>query len=196
MRTTSKFELRSSNFGRRSLATALLAVAALAAAGAAEQAKPAADPVVVFETAKGTFEIQFFRGEAPKSVEHILALVKRSFYRGQRFHRVTATLAQVGDPQSKDMTFKDHWGTGGSGRAINAFELSKKRTHVRGAVGLAHSGNPMAADSQIYIMKAASPSLDGKHAVIGQVAAGMPIVDKLQVADVIKNLYLKGEGPK
>src|SRR5262245_54485815 len=110
--------------------------------------KPAPDPVLILETAKGTVEIQLFAAEAPKSVAHIVALVRRSFYRGQRFHRVTPTLAQVGDPRSRDMTYREHWGSGGSGTAINAFEVSKKRTHQRGTVGLGHAGNPMAADSQ------------------------------------------------
>ena len=94
------------------------------------------------------------------------------------------------------MTYREHWGTGGSGTPINAFEVSKKHTHLRGAVGLAHSGNPMTADSQIYMMKAASPSLDGKHAIIGQVTTGMAVVDKIVETDVIKNAYLKAEGSK
>jgi peptidyl-prolyl cis-trans isomerase B (cyclophilin B) len=181
---------------RKHPSAVLLALVVLSLPALASQTKGPADPLVVFETAKGTFEIQLFQADAPKSVEQILALVKRSFYRGQRIHRVTPTLVQWGDPKSKDMTFQEYWGTGGSGRAINAFEVSKKHNHVRGAVGLAHSGNPMAADSQIYVMKAASASLDGKHAVIGQVTAGMAVVDKLQVTDVIKNVSLKGAGPK
>ncbi len=173
-----------------------LAVSVLLSLPAAAQ-KPIPDkPVLVIETAKGSIEIELFAAEAPKSVAQIVALVRRSFYRGQRFHRVTPSLAQVGDPKSRDMTYRDHWGTSGSGTPINAFEVSKKRTHQRGTVGIAHAGNPMAADSQIYIMKAASPSLDGKHAIIGQVTAGMATVDKIAVADVIKNAYLKGEGPK
>jgi peptidyl-prolyl cis-trans isomerase B (cyclophilin B) len=171
--------------------------AAAASVGLAQMAPAAPPPVVVFETVKGTFEIQLFAADAPKSVEHIVGLVKRGFYRGQRIHRVTPTLVQWGDPKSKDMTYREHWGIGGgSGSAINAFELSKKHTHVRGAVGLAHSGNPMAADSQLYVMKTASPSLDGKHAVIGQVTAGMPVVDKLQVTDVIKNVTIKAPAQK
>jgi cyclophilin family peptidyl-prolyl cis-trans isomerase len=172
-------------------------VSALSMAARAAQTKAPADPIVVFETAKGTFEIQLFQTDAPKSVAQIVALCRRGFYRGQRIHRVTPTLAQWGDPKSKDMTQRDYWGTGGgSGKPINAFEVSKKHNHVRGAVGLAHAGNPMTADSQLYIMKNASPSLDGKHAVIGQVTAGMAVVDKLQETDVIKNVYVKGEGPK
>jgi cyclophilin family peptidyl-prolyl cis-trans isomerase len=163
----------------------------------ARQTKPAAAaaPILVLETVKGTIEISFFPAEAPKSVEHIVALVRNSnsIYRGQRFHRVEPSLVQFGDPRSRDMTLKAYWGTSGSGKAINAFEVSKKRQHVRGTVGLGHAGNPMAADSQLYIMKRASPSLDGKYAIIGQVTAGMAVVDKIEVADSIKNAYLKGE---
>ena len=159
----------------------------------ADQARPAPtpDPVIVFETAKGTIEIRLFRSEAPKSVDHLLELIKRSFYRGQRFHRATASLVQVGDPMSRDMSRQAYWGTGGTGNPIGVFELSKKRTHVRGAVGLAHGGNPLGADSQIYIMKSASPSLDGKHAIIGTVVAGMAVVDKIVVPDMIKNATVK-----
>lgn len=161
------------------------------AQGAAVKAPAAPDPILVLETVKGTIEIRLFRSEAPKSVDHMLDLIKRSFYRGQRFHRVTPSLVQVGDPTSRDMSRKDYWGTGNSGNPIGVFELSKKRSHVRGAVGLAHGGNPLGADSQFYIMKTASPSLDGKHAVVGQVVAGMEVVDKIAVTDMIKNATLK-----
>jgi peptidyl-prolyl cis-trans isomerase B (cyclophilin B) len=173
--------------------TAVVAAVLLGAwaQGAAVKAPPAPDPVLVFETAKGTIEIRLFKSEAPKSVDHLLELMKRSFYRGQRFHRVTASLAQIGDPMSRDMSRKDYWGTGNSGSPIGVFEFSKKRSHVRGAVGLAHGGNPVGADSQIYIMKTPSPSLDGKHAIVGQVIAGMTVVDKIVVTDMIKNATVK-----
>ena len=159
--------------------------------GAPVKAPAAPDPVLVFETAKGTIEIRLFRSEAPKSVDHLLDLMKRSFYRGQRFHRVTASLVQWGDPTSRDMSRKDYWGSTNSGSPIGVFEWSKKRTHVRGAVGLAHSGDARGADSQLYIMKTASPGLDGKHAIVGQVIAGMTVVDKIAVTDMIKNATVK-----
>ena len=161
------------------------------AQGAAVKPPAAPDPILVLETAKGTIEIRLFRSDAPKSVDHLLELMKRNFYRGQRFHRATASLVQVGDPMSRDMSRKDYWGTGNSGSPIGVFELSKKRSHVRGAVGLAHSGNPLGADSQIYIMKTASPGLDGKHAIVGQVTSGMEVVDKIVVTDMIKNATVK-----
>jgi len=159
--------------------------------GAAVKAPAAADPVLVFETVKGTIEIRLFKSEAPKSVDHLLELMKRSFYRGQRFHRVTASLVQWGDLTSRDMSRRDYWGSTNSGSPIGVFEWSKKRSHVRGAVGLAHSGDARGADSQLYIMKTASPGLDGKHAIVGQVIAGMAVVDKIAVTDMIKNATVK-----
>jgi len=170
-----------------------LVLASIAFGPVAAQVKPAAvtDPVVVFETVKGTIEIQFFASDAPKSVEKILALVKSNFYRGQRIHRVTASLVQWGDPQSRDMSRRDWWGTSGSGKIIGVAELSKKRTHRPGTVGLAHSGDARYADSQLYIMKAASPGLDSKHVIVGQVKVGMPVVAKLDVTDMIKTVTLK-----
>jgi cyclophilin family peptidyl-prolyl cis-trans isomerase len=173
----------------------IVAVAAGLLGGAAphSQTKPAAlgDPVLVFETAKGVIEIRLFASEAPRSVAHILTHMRRNVYRAQRFHRVEPMLVQTGDPQSRQVSRQAYWGTGNTGNPIGVFELSKKRTHVRGAVGLAHSGDARAADSQFYIMKAASPGLDGKHAIIGQVTAGMAVVDKIVVGDVIKDARVK-----
>jgi peptidyl-prolyl cis-trans isomerase B (cyclophilin B) len=174
---------------RRLLFTVAVAAAVVAVPVRAWQSPspaPRATPNVVFETAKGTVEIQLFAADAPKSVEHIVNLVRRHFYRGQRIHRVTPSIVQWGDPQSRKMTYQAYWGSGGSGTPINVNEIGKKHSHVRGAVGLAHSGNPFAADSQIYVMKTPSPGLDGKHAIIGRVVAGMAVVDKLQVTDLIK----------
>src|SRR5262249_50947521 len=67
----------------------VIAVVLALFAGASElvlagQTKPAAapaNPVLVFDTLKGSFEIELFQTEAPKSVEHILDLMKRNFYR-------------------------------------------------------------------------------------------------------------------
>ena len=153
-------------------------------------------PVFIIETEKGNIEIECFPADAPKSVEHVLALVRRGFYRGFRFHRAEASLVQIGDPLSRDMSRRGYWGSGGSGNPIGVAEISKRLTHVRGSVALGHSGDPRYADSHLYIMKRAGPSLDGKHAIIGRVIRGMEVVDKIEVADRAVNVYVKGEGPK
>lgn len=159
-------------------------------------------PVVVFDTSKGSFEVELYPNEAPKSVEHILTLVRRNFYNGLRVHRfVSGFVVQFGDPQTRDMTKKARWGTGGSERAIGVAEISPKRPHKLGAVALAHSGDPRDGDSQIYICvngpeRYAPPNyeLNGKYAVIGQVTSGMPVVQQLRELDVIKRATVKAPG--
>jgi len=168
-------------------------------AGVALSAQRASAPgsqTLVIETAKGTIEVQLYSADVPKSVAHIVALANRGFYRSQRFHRVTPTLIQFGDPLSRNMTQQQAWGTGNSNNPINVAEILPKYKHVRGTVALANVGDPKLSDSQIYIMKASSPSLDGKYTIIGQVIKGMDVVDKIQKADVIRNATIKGAAPK
>ena len=77
---------------------------------------------------------------------------------------------------------------------IGVAEFSK-RTHARGIVAMAHPGNPALADSQMFILKAAVPSYDGKYTIVGRVTAGMAVVDRLAVADMIKQATIKAAGP-
>src|ERR1041385_3137928 len=76
----------------------LIGVQFLAAQGATTRPAAAANPVLVFDTVKGSFEMELFRADAPKSVAHILELMQKNFYRAQRIHRVTESLVQFGDP--------------------------------------------------------------------------------------------------
>jgi cyclophilin family peptidyl-prolyl cis-trans isomerase len=43
-------------------------------------------------------------------------------------------------------------------------------------------------------MKEASPSLNGKYTIIGRVRVGMPVVDTLAVADILKLATIKKAG--
>ena len=163
-------------------------------AGAPIQA--AGNPTLVLDTAKGVIEIELLQGDAPRSVEYIVDLVKKGFYRGQRFHRSESALVQVGDVTSRDVTKKAWWGRNVHTPTIGVAEISKKLIHVRGIVGLAHSGNAAQAHSQFYIMKQSSPSLNGKYTIIGRVKVGMATVDTIQVGDVVKNATIKEAAPK
>lgn len=172
----------------------------LAWPAAAPEARPAiqavGNPTLVLDTAKGTIEIELFRSDAPKSVAYVIDLAEKNFYRGLRFHRVQPSLVQVGDAASRDVTKKEWWGRSVHTPTIGVAEISKKLVHARGIVGLAHSGNPAQAHSQFYIMKVADMSLNGKYTIIGRVRAGMPTVDSLQMADVLKQATIKEAVPK
>jgi cyclophilin family peptidyl-prolyl cis-trans isomerase len=173
---------------------ALLAALSLQApaAGLAQDKSPGAGPIVVLETAKGTIEFETYPDEAPKTVARILELVKKGFYNGLRFHRAEPNFViQIGDPQTRDMRYQDHWGRRGSGKPIGASEFSRKRKHVRGAVSMGHSGNAELADSQFFITLRTAPELDGKYTMFGRVIRGMDVAAKIQRTDMLKKAYVK-----
>ena len=175
--------------------TSLLAQQGAAGAAVPDDGGTSARPVVVVQTSRGRFEFELYEEDAPRSVAHILALVKRGFYDGHRVHRVEPEfVVQFGDPYSKDLERKNMWGRGGSGKPIGVAEISPKHTHKVGSVALAYAGHPMLADSQIYIILAdtdRSRRLDGEYAVIGHVISGMDVVQKTQPLDVIEKVTLK-----
>jgi cyclophilin family peptidyl-prolyl cis-trans isomerase len=154
-----------------------------------------AGPVVVVETVKGTFEFETYPADAPKTVAHIVDLVKRGFYDGQRIHRaVPGFLVQWGDPRSRELAREADWGRGpdaSSGQPVGASELRRKRPHTRGAVALAHQGNPALADSQIYVTLEARPDLDNRYTVFGHITAGDDVPARLERGDLIRKMYLK-----
>jgi cyclophilin family peptidyl-prolyl cis-trans isomerase len=152
-------------------------------------------PVIVVETAKGTFEFETYPGEAPLTVAHVVSLVKSGFYDGQRIHRMVAGfVVQWGDPRSRDLAQDADWGSGAeasSGSPIGAAEASKLRTHTKGAVGIAHPGNPTLADSQIYVTLDDRPELDRDYTVFGHIVAGDEVVATLERGDAIRKMYVK-----
>jgi cyclophilin family peptidyl-prolyl cis-trans isomerase len=152
---------------------------------------PGAGAVIVVETEKGTFEFETYPNEAPKTVAHIIGLVNKRFYNGQRIHRVVpGFVVQMGDQQTRDMTKEKMWGRA-VGPQVGVAEFSKLRTHVRGAVAMAHGGDASKADTQFYITLNAAPRLDGDYVVFGKVISGMDVVQKLQYADRIVRVTVR-----
>ena len=152
-------------------------------------------PVIVVETAKGTFELETFPEEAPKTVAHIVDLVRRGFYDGQRVHRaLPGFVVQWGDPRSRDGSRESDWGRGAdasSGAPIGVGEITKKRLNTRGAVAVAHPGVAAQADSQIYVALADRPDLDGQYAVFGRVISGAEVPARLERGDLIVKMSIR-----
>lgn len=161
----------------------------------AQAGAPAKGPQIVMETDKGTIVIQTWPDKAPRTVAHIVDLVKKNFYNAQRVHRVVkGQLVQWGDKMSRDMTYREWWGRspgGSSGQPIGVAEFAKGLKHRAGSVSMAHSGNPALADSQIFICLAPMPSLDGKHVIFGEVTQGLDVAKKLVVTDRFKLVTVK-----
>jgi peptidyl-prolyl cis-trans isomerase B (cyclophilin B) len=182
---------------RRWLAGALAVAISCAFDGHRATLEAQADiaPLVVIETSRGTMTFVTFPADAPATVAHILGLVKRGFYDGQRIHRaVPGFVVQFGDPQTRDDAARSVWGLGAaasSGTPVGIAEIGKRRLHLEGAVGLAHMGEPARGDSQIYITLERRPDLDGQYAVFGQVVDGADVLPQLQVGDSIVRMSVR-----
>jgi peptidyl-prolyl cis-trans isomerase B (cyclophilin B) len=125
-------------------------------------------------TNRGAIEIELFDDDAPKTVENFVKLARDGFYDGVIFHRVIPDfMIQGGDPTGT--------GTGGPGYTFE--DEFNDRKVVRGALAMANAG-PNTNGSQFFVVTAkATPWLDGKHTVFGQVTNGMEVVDEISSVD-------------
>jgi len=127
--------------------------------------------IAVFETSKGTFEIELFTDEAPITTQNFIDLTNKGFYDGLIFHRVIdGFMIQGGDP--------DGVGTGGPGYQIEDEFHPELKHDSEGILSMANSG-PNTGGSQFFITLAPTPWLDGKHAVFGKVTSGMDVVSAI-----------------
>ena len=78
-----------------------------------------------------------------------------------------------------------------SGAPVGAAELRRKRLHTRGAVAVAHQGNPALADSQIYVTLENRPDLNNRYAVFGHLVSGDDVPARLERGDLIRRMYVK-----
>lgn len=139
-------------------------------------------PVVVLHTTHGDVTLELYYKHAPKTCENFFELARRGYYDGTVFHRVIADfMIQGGDPTGT--------GRGGESAFGGKFEdeISKGLRHVgAGILSMANSG-PNTNKSQFFITLAATPWLDGKHAIFGRVENGMHAVRALGAVKVDKN---------
>ena len=144
-----------------------------------------------FDTAKGRFEGELFPVEAPGTVANFEKLANSGFYDGTRFHRVIKDFViQGGDPLSKDAN-NPRVGTGGPGWTIKCETKGNPRTHVAGALSMAHAGKDTGG-SQFFVSHGKLPHLDGVHTVFGQVDAGMDVVYAIKQGDVVNSIRVTG----
>ena len=133
--------------------------------------------VAELHTSAGEIDVRFFPDVAPNHVKNFIDLAEKGFYNGTKFHRVIpGFMIQGGDPNTISGS-PATWGTGGSGKNIDAEFNSVK--HKRGIVSMARSSSPNSASSQFFIMVADAPSLDNQYSVFGQVTKGMDVADKI-----------------
>ena len=131
-------------------------------------------------TEKGSIIIKLEIEKAPITVANFVSLSEgentmvsdefktKKFYNGLKFHRVIQDfMIQGGDPLGI--------GSGGPGYRFDD-EFSDLTHNGPGILSMANSG-PATNGSQFFITHKATPWLDGKHTVFGQVVEGLEVVD-------------------
>ena len=136
-----------------------------------------------FVTTEGNFTIRLFEQEAPKTVENFIGLadgtkewtdprtnqkVKQPYYDNVIFHRVIdGFMIQGGDPLGQ--------GIGGPGYNFADEFHPSLRHNKAGILSMANRG-PNTNGGQFFITLAATPHLDDRHTVFGEVVEGMDVV--------------------
>lgn len=148
------------------------------------------DEIAVIEMAEpafGTIKIELYSNIAPEMVKRFKELAKEGFYDGTAFHRVSPTVVQGGDPNSKDDDPSND-GQGSSDKPDVKAEFSDVPFN-RGIVGAARATDPNSANSQFFITMKRYPSWDRNYTVFGKVIEGM------NNADTIAGAPKNGESP-
>ncbi len=137
---------------------------------------------ITIHTDKGDIDGTIFASKVPITSANFLNLAKRGYYDGVAFHRVIANfMIQGGDPTGT--------GRGGPGYRF-ADEIDRTLKHSKpGIFSMANAG-PNTNGSQFFITHQATPHLDGKHAVFGEVTQGQDVVNKIAQGDKIKSITL------
>jgi peptidyl-prolyl cis-trans isomerase A (cyclophilin A) len=151
-----------------------------------ESMSRAAGTYAIFETTQGNIVIRLLEKEAPKTVANFIGLAegtkeftdertgkkeKKNYYDGLTFHRVIPDfMVQGGCPRGD--------GRGGPGYTFaDEFHPSLKHSKA-GKLSMANAG-PGTNGSQFFITVAATPWLDNKHTIFGEVVEGQEVADKI-----------------
>jgi peptidyl-prolyl cis-trans isomerase A (cyclophilin A) len=141
------------------------------------------DLYATFQTSRGNIVIKLFDKDAPKTVANFVGLAegktewidprngqksKARLYDGTSFHRVIPQfMIQGGDPLGT--------GTGGPGYKFEDEFSSGKKFDKPGLLAMANAG-PGTNGSQFFITEVATPHLNNKHTIFGEVVKGLDLV--------------------
>lgn len=134
-------------------------------------------PIVVFETNVGSFELSLKPDVAPKTCENFLGLVEKGYYNGVVFHRVIKNfMIQGGDPTGTGRGGESIWGSSFGDEVSPTVKFDKPYK-----LAMANRG-PNTNGSQFFITTAATPWLNMKHTIFGEITAGNDVIQKIEQA--------------
>lgn len=146
-----------------------------------------------FNTAKGSILVKLTHDLTPGTVGNFVALAEGNmenkvkpqgvkFYDGLKFHRVIPDfMIQGGCPQGT--------GTGDPGYKFDDEFHQDLRHDAPGILSMANSG-PGSNGSQFFITHVATPWLDDKHTIFGNVVEGQDVVDDIAQGDALESVEI------
>lgn len=142
------------------------------------------------QTTKGTIHLELFPDQTPKTVANFINLSQRGFYDGLNFHRVIPDfMIQGGCPLGS--------GVGGPGYRFEDEFVPSLRHSEPGKLSMANAG-PGTNGSQFFITHLATPWLDDRHSIFGQVMSqeDQDVVNSIQQGDIIEKIEIVGSTEK
>lgn len=137
------------------------------------------DPIIVMETNQGIIKLKLFPKIAPLSCENMIRLAEKGYYNGIIFHRVIkGFMIQGGDPTGTGTGGESIWGRDFKDEFSDEVKFDRK-----GLLAMANAG-PNTNGSQFFITVVATPWLDKKHTIFGEVISGYEVVQKIENSPV------------
>lgn len=131
--------------------------------------------VIILETTRGNIEIRLWPEVAPKAVENFIGLVEKGYYDSTVFHRVIkGFMIQGGDPTATGRGGTSLWGKKFEDEVTPEVVFDRK-----GLLAMANAG-PNSNGSQFFITVGATPWLNMKHTIFGEVIKGYDVVEKIE----------------
>jgi peptidylprolyl isomerase len=133
--------------------------------------------IAVLETNRGTIKFRLFADIAPKTVENFTGLIAKDYYNGIIFHRVIPQfMVQGGDPTGTGRGGQSLWGRPFGDECVPTHTFNRP-----GLLAMANAG-PGTNGSQFFITTAATPWLNGRHTIFGEVIEGYAVVQAIETA--------------
>lgn len=153
---------------------------------------PVATDTVIVKTSMGSFSIELYGLDAPKTVVNFLTHVKNKYYDGVRIHRVARNfVVQMGDPNTRDLRSKAEWGKGGETATgevlkeeLDPSRLSAQQGYRKGIVAMARKQEPGSGTSQFFVCLDNATNLPYTSTIFGNVIDGIEVIEKISMLEV------------
>ena len=139
------------------------------------------NPSILFDTNRGSIEVELFVDESPITANNFLELVDNDHFDGLVFHRVIAGFMIQGGGFDRDMRQKMANKT-----IVN--ESFNGLSNDIGTLSMARTADPDSASAQFFINTADNDFLNAKgdqagYAVFGKVVRGMEVVREIEKSE-------------